>query len=75
MRSIEQCHTYCDMGHLFIMIHLQGLVTLTPIVKRLAVKLSLPSFYELGLLPQGFEQGSKACGTNALTQFDTAAAV
>ena len=40
------CHTYCDKGHLFIMvimvIMVQGHVTLTPVAEHLAVELSLP---------------------------------
>ena len=36
------CHTYCDIGHPFIVGHLQGPVTLTLIAERLALELSLP---------------------------------
>ena len=35
------CHTYCITGHLFNG-HLQGPVTLTPVVERLSVELSVP---------------------------------
>ena len=36
------CHTYCNAGHPFVISHLQGPVTLTPIAERLAVNLPLP---------------------------------
>ena len=36
------CHTYYDAGYPFIMVTSKGPMPLTPIAKRLAVKLSLP---------------------------------
>ena len=55
--------------------YLRGPVILTPIAERLAVDLSLPFFYDLGLSRLGFEHPTTAYGANALTHCATAAVI
>ena len=46
--------------------HRRGPVTLTPVAERLAVELSLPVFYDLGLSRPEIVPRSSACKANAL---------
>ena len=53
------CHTYCDTGHTFIMVNSKEPWHSTPIADiSLAVELSLPVFYDLGLSKLGFEHST-----------------
>ena len=57
--------------------HLRGPVTLTPIAERLAVELSLPVYYDLGLSRLGFDSNTQpsTCMANAITHCATAAVI
>ena len=64
------------MLHLLCHGHLQGPVTLTPIAERLAVELSLPVFYNLGLVVYcgwDLKTQTSACAANALSHCANAA--
>ena len=60
------CHTQIRHRPTVYNGHLREPVTLTPVSEHLAVKLSLPVFYDLGLSRPGIEPRSSACEANVL---------
>ena len=71
LMAIEQCEIV-NMprllwhGPILFNSHVRGPVTRIPVTKRLAVELSLPSYFnDLGLFRPGIEPRSPACEANA----------
>ena len=68
------CHTYADMGHLFIMVISKDCDTHT-YCRAFCNRAVTTCIKDLGLSGLGFEHSNFACRMNALTHCATAAAV